>query len=59
MSNADLKEIPTCQLVEELASREGVEAYWVAPYEPFSILVSGQSKVSDTTGPARLLYVYD
>ena len=59
MNSVNLKDIPTCQLVEELASREGVEEYCVAPYEPFSILVGGQSKASDTMGPARLLYVYD
>lgn len=31
MSN--LSEIPTCELVEELKNREGVESFEIAPYE--------------------------
>jgi len=55
----ELKEIPTCQLVEELVRREGVEEYVVAPYEPFKIEVADKSKAPHTDGPAIILYIYD
>ena len=59
MNNPCLKEIPTCQLVEELASREGVEEYTVDPHEPFAIQISGENQAPHSSGPARILYVYD
>ena len=40
-----LKEIPTCQLVEELKSREGVEQIVVEPYEDFKMNVNGAAVV--------------
>lgn len=46
----DIKEIPTCKLVEELKSREGVDTKIAEPYEDVTITVNG---------PAILLTVID
>lgn len=40
-----LKEFKTCELVEELKKREGVEAHWAEPYEDFEIKVNGPAVV--------------
>lgn len=40
-----LKSIPTCQLVEELTGREGVDCFYVEPYEELPISVSGPAVV--------------
>lgn len=37
----ELKDIPTCKLIEELEKREGVEHIIVAPYEIKKIEVEG------------------
>ena len=54
-----LKKVPTCQLVEELANREAVNRYYVDPYEPFEIKISGASKETIKDGPGIILFVYD
>ncbi|WP_113671133.1 BC1881 family protein [Vallitalea guaymasensis] len=49
-----LEEIATCELVEELIRREGVNEIILEPYEKLS------SKVADPIeGPARVLCVID
>ena len=53
----DLKNVSTKQLVEELASRGGVEKIAVEPYEPYSITV-GEQKISDG-GPVVILRIWD
>lgn len=40
-----LKEIKTCELVEELKTREGVEAQWAEPYEDLEVKVNGPAIV--------------
>lgn len=42
---ADLKNIPTKELVEELSGREGVEKITAEPYEELNIPVSGPAVV--------------
>ena len=42
--------MPTCELVDQLAVREGVTEHIVDPYEKGSI---------DVSGPARVLVVID
>ena len=46
----NLKSLPTCKLVQELVSREGVETNIIEPYE---------ESVSKCEGPAVLLCVTD
>lgn len=53
----DLSTVPTCELVEELRKREGVDSVNVEPYEPYSITV-GNKKATEQ-GPAVLLVVID
>lgn len=48
--NLDLKKIPTCQLVEELTSREGVDSVTIEPYE---------TAKPNIKGPAVILIVID
>lgn len=43
--NQHLKSIPTRQLVEELAGREGVECFYAEPYEEKPISVSGPAVI--------------
>lgn len=45
-----LKNVPTCELFDELKTREGVDSYYVAPYE---------KKTITTSGPATVLVVID
>lgn|GEM_PF-3662257 len=61
-----LKNIPTCELVEELAHREGVGEIQICEYEPFKIVSGGDIKsLGDLfgfdvdSGPARILVVID
>ena len=42
---AVLKNVPTRQLVEELAGREGVDRFWAEPYEELPLSVSGPAIV--------------
>jgi hypothetical protein len=58
MPDINLTNVKTCDLVQELAKRIGVEEFSVAPNISFSIKVDAVNKVEDT-GPARILYVYD
>ncbi len=53
----DLSTVPTCELVEELKKREGVDSVNVEPYEPYSITVG--EKTETEKGPAVLLVVID
>ena len=53
----DLSTVPTCELVEELRKRKGVDSVNVEPYEPYSITV-GNKKATEQ-GPAVLLVVID
>lgn len=53
----DLSTVPTCELVEELRKREGVDSVNVEPYEPYSITV-GNKKATEQ-GPAIILTVID
>lgn len=45
-----LSSYKTCELVEELKTREGVETHWAEPYEDKNIQVNG---------PALVLVVID
>ncbi|MCI8387121.1 MAG: BC1881 family protein [Clostridiales bacterium] len=45
-----IKKIPTCVLFEELKTREGVDAYYIAPYDEVEVKASG---------PATVLVVID
>lgn len=40
-----LRNYKTCELVEELKTREGVETHWAEPYEDKNIQVNGPSLV--------------
>ena len=53
----DLSAVSTCELVEELRKREGVDSVNVEPYEPYSITVG--EKTETEKGPAVLLVVID
>lgn len=46
----DLSTVPTCELVEELKTREGVEATIAAPYADITVTA---------TGPAIILNIID
>jgi hypothetical protein len=52
-----LNNIPTCELVDELEKREGVEKVWVAPYEPYAVRSGAYKRIDD--GPACILIVID
>lgn len=54
----NLKEVPTCTLVEELKAREGVDFITADPYVPYSIKVEGADGIEDT-GAAILMIVTD
>lgn len=41
----NLSNIKTCELVEELKKREGVEAHWAEPHEDFEIKLKGPAVV--------------
>lgn len=59
--NINLKNIPTCQLVEELKRRDGVEFVEIAPYVEYELKVydgDGEDNFSDE-GPAIILKVFD
>lgn len=45
-----IKDFKTCELVEELKKREGIEAHWAEPYEDLTV---------DVNGPAIVLVVTD
>ena len=53
----DLSTVPTCELVEELRKREGVDSVNVEPYEPYGITVG--EKTETEKGPAIILTVID
>ena len=53
----DLSTVPTCELVEELRKREGVDSVNVEPYEPYSITIG--DKAESEQGPAVVLVVID
>lgn len=46
----NIAEVPTAELVQELAKREAVDFHTVAPYKDFSVTVNG---------PVVLLVVWD
>ncbi len=46
----NIKDFKTCELVEELKKREGVEAHWAEPYKDLTV---------DVNGPAIVLVVTD
>ncbi|MFQ9516419.1 MAG: BC1881 family protein [Eubacterium sp.] len=46
----ELKDVKTCELVEELKNREGISHHWAEPYENKDIKVNG---------PALVLVVID
>ena len=46
----ELKSIPTCKLVEELKTREGVETMIAEPYEDITVTANG---------PAIILKIID
>jgi hypothetical protein len=62
-----IKEIPTCDLVNELKTREGVDYADVAPYVEYSVNVPKAYKKSfefddvakDGTGPCTVIIVTD
>jgi hypothetical protein len=41
----NIKDFKTCELVEELKKREGVEAHWAEPYKDLAIGVNGPAIV--------------
>jgi len=41
----DLNGIKTCELVEELKKREGVESNWAGPYKDLDVHVNGPAVV--------------
>ena len=43
--NINLSDIPTCQLVEELKKREGVETTIVDPYEDGTVTINGPGTI--------------
>lgn len=40
-----IKNFKTCELVEELKQREGVETHWTEPYQDFELKVNGSAIV--------------
>lgn len=40
-----LKDFKTCELIEELKKREGVEAHRAEPYEDYEIKINGPAVV--------------
>lgn len=57
----DAKEIKnTCNLVEELKKREGVQSIYIKPYEKFKILENDVNKALDINqGPVQILIICD
>lgn len=59
----DLSKVPTCELVEKLKKREGVQTVSVEPYVEYEINVSdegvGVGVYENETGPAIILIVTD
>jgi hypothetical protein len=49
-----IKNIDTCDLVSELATREAVQEIVFEPYEELSL-----EKVKIKSGPARILIIWD
>jgi len=41
----NIKDVSTCELVDELKKREGVVAHWATPYESETITVNGPAVV--------------
>ena len=41
----NIKDVPTCELVDELKKRESVIAHWAMPYESETITVNGPAVV--------------
>lgn len=54
----NLKSVSTRDLLEELKSREGVEAIKVSPYEDYTIEVELDDDINGS-GPAIILVVTD
>lgn len=55
----ELKSVATCDLVEELMTREGVKSIVVEPYDEYLIdAISCEDAIEDT-GPATILIVTD
>lgn len=58
----NLKEVPTCNLVKELATREGVTEYVAGPQDRYLVRTKtddGISHVDFDLGPAVILVVVD
>ena len=53
-----MKAEATCDLVNELKSREGVRTIQISPYESVEVTLKNAG-VLDETGPAIVLYVID
>lgn len=41
----ELEDIKTCDLVDELKKREGVETHWAEPYKDFELKLNGPAVV--------------
>ena len=41
----DINDFKTCELIEELKKREGVEAHWAEPYKDLTVGVNGPAIV--------------
>ena len=52
-------EYETCELVQELVKREGVQHIEVEPYTPIKIEVDGKSVGEIEGGPCHIFVVYD
>ena len=54
----NLSNIPTCELVKELVTREGVIEFQINPYDDYEI-ISRDELLYDDDGPSRILVVID
>lgn len=55
-----MEEIKTCELVNELSKREGVQEIIVEPYENIEIITETKRQaLGIAQGPARILVIWD
>lgn len=60
MNMSALSQIPTCDLVKELETREAVQSVWIEPYTPFGIFKSGERvDLEIAEGAAKILVIWD
>lgn len=60
MNMSALSQIPTCDLVKELETREAVQSVWIEPYTPFGIFKLGERvDLEIAEGAAKILVIWD